>query len=126
MASGCVPVVSHIRGSTDFVVKNGVNGLLFPVDQATAPSTILRQLAVDRSLLRRLSQSAANSYDPRFTITSMCTSYAELIRTIERDPPPIRKPLPIEKWKYPSQFEGGIRRYVPEAIKRLVMRLRAT
>ena len=36
MASGCVPVVSHIFGATDMVVEDGLNGFLCRVGDATA------------------------------------------------------------------------------------------
>jgi len=120
IAAGCVPVSSRIRGCTDFVVRDGETGFLFPVGDATAATTAVRRLARDRQLLQRLSAAAIEDCRRRFDAVLVGNSWSELLQRLRHNPPPIADPLPLEQWNYPKEFRPGWRGLIPKSIKNLV------
>lgn len=79
MARGVVPVVSRLKGSTDFVIRSGVDGYL--VETGDIPDYIekLSMLAADRDLLGRMSLSAWERIGSDFSSEKMCRTYLDLL-----------------------------------------------
>jgi glycosyltransferase involved in cell wall biosynthesis len=119
LAAGCVPVCSRVRGVTDFVVRDGETGLLFPVDEPAAAAEKIRLLARDRAMLARLS-AAGRADCRRFSADSAGGTWATLLRGLAAAPPPIADPLPLDRWAYPRAFNRGWRAYVPERFKNFI------
>ncbi len=117
MASGCVPVASHLRGVTDTIVENGVNGFLFPVGNYTAAANAIARLAADRDLLERMSGAAREVVPRRFSIGQMASRYYDIINSLVTARPGISPPLDIEDWSTPAGLRPGLRTYVPLPIK---------
>jgi glycosyltransferase involved in cell wall biosynthesis len=124
-AAGCVPVCSHLRGITDWVVRNGETGFLFPIDDAPAAAEAVRGLVRDRSLLSKMSIAAREDCRRRFDAPILGETWSKLLRSLQSNPPPIADPLPLEDWKYPRGFSRGIRGWIPERIKNVVRARRA-
>jgi glycosyltransferase involved in cell wall biosynthesis len=122
MAAGCVPVCSHLRGITDWVVRDGQTGFLFPVDDAPAAAERIRRLVVDRQLLAKMSAAAREDCCGRFNATMLGESWLNLLEDLRRDPPPISDPLPLDQWSYPRGFSRGLRGWIPERFKNVVRR----
>ncbi|WP_114279064.1 glycosyltransferase [Thioalbus denitrificans] len=113
MVTGCVPVASLIRGVTDFVVEDGVTGLLFPVGSIRRAADALNRLADDRTLLDRLSSNAHSAALARFDVGQMAEQYHDVLRTLMASRHAIHSPLALESWHYPAALRPGWRRYVP-------------
>jgi glycosyltransferase involved in cell wall biosynthesis len=120
LASGCVPVCSHIRGVTDYLVRDGETGFLFPVDDVGAAATCVRRLARDRELLRRCSAAAVADMRQRFDCIAAGAVWVKLLRDLREHPPAVEPPLGLEEWNYPRQFNRGLRGYIPERLKNVV------
>ncbi len=58
MSQGCCPVVSTAGGMKE-LVRDGQDGLVFPIDDVAALEASLRRLQSDRDLVRQLGSSAA-------------------------------------------------------------------
>jgi glycosyltransferase involved in cell wall biosynthesis len=105
MAGGCVPVASRIAGVTDFVVNQGVNGLLFPVGDTKAAASCLVRLAGDRTMLQQFSARARESMAEGFSFDRQAAAFASAIQKAMETPRPLKDPLPLDKWRVP----GGLR-----------------
>jgi glycosyltransferase involved in cell wall biosynthesis len=124
MATGCVPIASHIRGVTDFVVEDGVSGILFPVGSAVAAADAIKRLAGDRVMLRRMSAAAQKSVGGRFALTTMAQAYARVIASVIEAPPPIADRLDLRHWRYPRGLRPSLRSYLPTRLKNFLRGLR--
>ena len=123
LASGCVPVASHIRNVTDFVVEPGT-GLLFPVGDIKAAAGLVRRLDGDRRLLTRMSVAARASAAERFRTDRMAAAYAGVLGRVMSHPRSIATPLPRSAWCLPAGLRPGLRSLLPTGVKnrvRLVM-----
>ena len=123
LASGCVPVASHIRNVTDFVVEPGT-GLLFPVGDIKAAAGLVRRLNGDRRLLTRMSVAARASAAERFRTDRMAAAYAGVLGRVMTHPRSIATPLPRSAWCLPAGLRPGLRSLLPTGVKnrvRLVM-----
>ena len=58
MAAGVVPVVSRIAGVTDTIVTHAQDGLLFPMGNAQAAASLIKELCEEPLCLLRLSAAA--------------------------------------------------------------------
>jgi len=123
MAAGCVPVASRIRGVTDWVVQDGETGLLFPVGDTRMAADAIRRLCQDPALLQSMAMGARRLKE-HFTIEHMALSYAQLLRDLEKQRPPVAPHLPLEEWEVPSGLRPGIRTRLPKAFKNLLRKWR--
>jgi glycosyltransferase involved in cell wall biosynthesis len=124
LAGGCVPVASHLRGVTDFVVERGRTGFLFPVGDVAAAGDILRQLGRDRHLLAQISHAARASAFARFQLSAMTASYARLIAAAIADPPAVALPLRRDDWRLPAGLRAGSRTFLPQPVKNTLRQLK--
>lgn len=117
MAAGCVPVASRIKGVTDFVVRDGENGILFDFGDVRSAASAIASLAADRDRLVELSAAAHRKIGNRFNLEAMAQSYLEVLSRVMADPPRIRDRLPMAQWDYPSGLRPGLRTYLPMGLK---------
>lgn len=118
MASGCVPVASRIKGVTDFVIRDGEDGLLFAMGDVRAAALHVRQLAAEPVKLAMLSDAARKSVAGRFELGGMANAYLEVIRGVIKSPRAIKDSLPLERWAYPAGLKPGLRTYLPNGVKK--------
>lgn len=118
MAAGCVPVASRIKGVTDFVVRDGQDGLLFDIGDTRVAAQHIARLAADRAMLGRLSAEARQNVSGRFELAAMAGNYFEVVREVAESPRKVSKPLPIEIWAFPAGLRPGLRTYLPEGVKK--------
>ncbi|BDG09641.1 glycosyltransferase family 4 protein [Anaeromyxobacter paludicola] len=121
MAAGCVPVLSRIRGVTDFMVRPGVDGELFGVGRTREAAEILRNLQTHGKELARLSDNARETARRMLDCEAMGSAYAKVVADAEARGL-ARPPLSISRWSYPRGFGPGIRSLAPEWCKHLVRR----
>ena len=89
MFYGCL-VLGLDSGGTREIIENGRNGLLFAgTDEAAAK---LRQLAPDRTLVRRLAAAAAETARERFSEEAYGTKILALYRDLLETRPPLASP----------------------------------
>jgi len=117
MAAGCVPIATALRGVTDMVVDNGLDGLLFPPGDRKAAADFVQLLDGDRLRLRRLSAAARWKIARNFTADRMAMRYAQVIGRTEANPPPLAPCLSIDDWSLPKGLRPGLRTYLPGPVK---------
>lgn len=118
MAAGCVPVASRIKGVTDFVLRDGADGLLFDMGDVRGAAQAVAALAKDRAMLTRLAASGQQRVAGRFDLSGMARDYFDVVQDVLASPREIRNPLPIETWSYPAGLRPGLRTYLPEGVKK--------
>lgn len=122
MATGCVPVASSIRGLTDYVIRRGETGALFPVGDVATAAAALRQLAAEPQTLDRLSRGAHQDFHVRFTAEAMGRGYARVIEGL-RSSAIKQAPLSLDRWHYPREFFPGLTsKLLPRSVKNLIQR----
>ena len=91
MAAGLAPVVSRLAGSTDVVVKSGVNGVLVDALDVAACGDAIFELATHPTLLAEIAQGAQETIRTRFSGDLMARDYlsmiGECIQEIRTSPP---------------------------------------
>jgi hypothetical protein len=117
MAAGCVPVASRIKGVTDFVVRDGEDGLLFDIGDVRAAAKAVAGLAADRDRLARLSLAARRNTAVRFNLAAMAGAYFDILSAVITNPPAVRLPLPMVRWAYSLRLRPGLRTYLPLGVK---------
>lgn len=116
MAAGCVPVVSRIRGVTDMIVDDGLNGFLFSIGNSEEAAGIIANIAAKPEVLQSLADAALRKVKDEFTIDKMASAYATVIAQLSVRPT-IALPLDIERWALPSGLRPGLRTFLPAPIK---------
>ena len=117
MAAGCVPVVSEIKGVTDTIVEDGLNGMLFPVGNYMAASRAIMKLDADRELLRSMSRSARETVTNHHGVQEMAERYNDVLNSLKVGRPKLAPPLDIEAWEIPRGLQPGLRTYIPLPLK---------
>lgn len=124
MASGCVPVVSRIRGVTDSVVEDGVSGLLFPVGETESAARAIRRLDADRRFWSRLSENGQEQVRARFRVERLGRDYAGLIAHLRQSPPVLAKAADLTNWRMVPGLRPGLRTFLPKAVKNFIRTIR--
>ncbi len=124
MAYGCVPVVSHIHGVTDYIVKEGETGFLFPIGKTRQCAEYIKRIFHNRKMLDRMSKNCQENVQRRFTLERTASAYAELIKALADKHPDISAPLSIENRYLPSGLKAGFRTILPARIKNFLRKWR--
>ncbi|MEK1886684.1 MAG: glycosyltransferase family 4 protein [Phyllobacterium sp.] len=117
MAAGCVPIVSHIRGVTDTIVKNGSNGFLFPVGDCQAAGRLVARLQGDRAEFASASGAARQIAEQSFTVEGMASRYYNVISRMRVKRPVLAPALDLDDWALPRGLRPGLRTYLPKPVK---------
>jgi len=117
MAAGCVPVATRIRGVTDFVVKDGQTGFLFPPGDVGAAAHLLNRLGNNRKQLIAMRQACReNSFD-RFDVREQARTVADSLARTVAEPRRVKDPLPIAQWNIMPSLRPAWWRRLPEPVK---------
>jgi glycosyltransferase involved in cell wall biosynthesis len=123
MAGSCVPVVSRIADVTDYIVKDGVSGLLFPVGDVDAAAGHIASLARDRVRLRQMAAVARQECFERFSIDRVAAEFVAVIEHAMKSEHVIPEPLPLEQWNYTAGLQTPwYRRLLPNSLKNILRR----
>jgi len=120
MAASVVPVASRIRGVTDFIVADGVTGLLCPIGNTRAFAEAIAGLARDRSRLSVMSRAARQAAEERFSLHRMGRDYHALFEKALAEPPLVSTPRPWSDFGIEGACNPGLRRYVPRRLKNFI------
>lgn len=100
MACGCVFVVSHLPGVTDYAITHGANGFLVEVGNIDGFVDAIELLSQQPDVWQRMSDAARRSAVERFSIDAMGKAYVALIEAGLRGeyslPVSRRRQLPID------------------------------
>jgi glycosyltransferase involved in cell wall biosynthesis len=77
MASGRAIIATNVGGIPE-VIEHGINGLLVEPDNHRALTEAIIQLLRDKSLAKRISESARNKLMENFTLDKMTEKYKEI------------------------------------------------
>jgi len=122
MASGLVAVASRIRGVTDFIVEDGVSGVLCRIGNTKAFAEAIAGLAADRTRLATMSAAARRTVEERFSLQRMGRDYDRVLRQALAEPLANVAPRPWSDFRIDPAFKPGWRRWVPRAVKDTIRR----
>lgn len=98
MACGCVPIVSHLPGITDYAIEDGINGRLVPVGGVVDSVDAIANIASNPGIWQQMSDAAHHSAVQRFSVEAMGETYLRLIKEGLAD----EYPLPVSRhWQLP-------------------------
>jgi len=124
MAAGCVPVASEIRGVTDWIVRDGRDGMLFPIGSSAEAARRIALLDRDRALLCSMSEASRTTVQHGYSRAAMSYRYRTLLERLQANPPSIAEPLDLADWEIPSGLRAGLRTRLPKPVKNFLRRLR--
>lgn len=123
MAAGCVPVASRLPGVTDFIIYDGITGILCPIGDPHCFAKAISRLHEDRQLLKQMGIAAVEAAQERFSQERMAADYAKVLDAIVNEP---ESPLPVRAWKEfqevvlaPTKWHD----FIPRPAKRQLRRL---
>ena len=119
MMAGCVPVAWMIRGITDYIIEDGVNGFLVPMSDCEAFAECVSHLAEDRAGLCACSKAAAEAARRRFSAEGAAQDYANLFREVMEVAPLEWAPRPWAKFRVDPAFRSW-RNFIPRSVKSTV------
>jgi len=116
MAGGCVPVASLLPGITDWIIKDGLNGLLFSVGDVKQAAAHLLDLCDDRDRLTAM-RIRAREAASRFSLERMADSYEELFREVLSQPGNIEAAEPLDECALAPGLQPAWWFRLPEPLK---------
>lgn len=119
MACGCVPIVSRIAGTTDFVVGDGVSGRLCTVGNAAEFASAILDLVSDRQLLLKMSVEASRVVQERFTLERVVKDHDAMLADVLAEPLPAFTPIPVSEIRLAELPQSRWRRWMPRGLKNL-------
>jgi glycosyltransferase involved in cell wall biosynthesis len=87
MMAGCLCMAWKIDGITDFVLENGRTGFIFKTGAYDEMADTVLRLHHDRSLLRSISEKAAEEARIRFTPDITAAAYAKVLKQVKQQDP---------------------------------------
>ena len=101
MSNGCTVVASHEIGSIPFLIKNGINGLVFESKKIDSLVGQVEKLINDRALCDDLARNAyhsmINTWNPKNAVNNFIQLAKSLISekevSIENGPCSVAKPI---------------------------------
>ena len=119
MMAGCAPVALAIDGITDYIIEHGQSGFIASRGDCKAFAEYIVQLAVDSSLLQRISNAAAARSCHHFTAQTAAERYAQLFQSVMHLPLPDYTPLPWSQFRVDPVYKKRWTSYFPSPVKRL-------
>lgn len=81
MAAGCAPVAAHLAGITDWIIKDGINGLLFSTGSSAQAAHHLINLTLNRTRLFNIRKQARET-TMQSNLDTMSVQYIRLFSRI--------------------------------------------
>ena len=123
MATGCVPVVSRLRGTLDRIVSEGESGCLASVGDAREFAEAIARLSQDTDACRRMGRAARKAVMERFTTAHMAQAYAEMLHEVAEHPGQQPAPRPLDAFSPPASMAWTWRQWIPMPVKKMVRTL---
>jgi len=116
MAGGCVPVASLLPSITDWIIEDGVSGLLFPVGDVKRAAAHLLDLWNDRNRLTAMRDHARGAAS-KFSLDRMADSYEKLFEGVLSQPGNIKSAEPLDDCKLAQGLRPAWWFRLPEPLK---------
>ncbi len=123
MATGCVPVVSRLRGTLDRIVAEGETGCLATVGDSRKFAEAIARLSRDADACRRMGRAARDAVMARFTTARMAQAYAEMLQEVAEHPGQQPAPRPLDSFTPPASMAWTWRQWIPLPVKKMVRTL---
>jgi hypothetical protein len=124
MAGGCVPVASQIKGVTDFVIRDKIDGLLFEIGNVKKAAESIDYLLNNRKKMIEFSINSRSRVKECFSLFDMSVAYFNAINKIKKNTFISADPFPVTSWSYPLGLRSGLRKFLPKNIKNFARLLR--
>lgn len=119
MACGCVPLLSRLKGITDFIVDDGTSGLLFSSNDSRAIGLAWAGLVKNRGHYEGMRRAARKKIETQFSIAQVAIDYKRLFEDIVTSPDLRAHTEPVDAFKMnDALLQGSWRRLIPSSIKR--------
>ncbi len=123
MSTGCVPVVSNLRGTLDQIVEHGRSGFLIKLGDVHGFAEAISFLAKNPEVRDQMSIQARQVVADRFTVASMAEAYATVLKQSIDNPSPLPLPRPMAQYRHPRSAAPTWRRWIPMPVKKIVRTL---
>lgn len=121
MASGCVPVVSRLKGTLDQMVDEGVHGFLRPVGDDRGFAEGITRIARDPILWKRMSEASICRARKKFDIAQEAEAYAEVFReACRRSGNRPVDPIAPETFRPYKDPVARLRSWIPQGLKKKI------
>ena len=122
MAAGVVPIVSRIRGVTDWIVNDGYTGYVCPIGSNMSFTKAIIDLYQNPKKLSQMSRFATKTAKDRFNLEKMGESYDTLFSKVllEKDIGTICKSW--DNFEIPIAFLPNWHRFIPSSAKKIFRR----
>jgi glycosyltransferase involved in cell wall biosynthesis len=120
MSLGVVPVVSQIPGSTDYVVRNGIEGFLCVRGAPESFATKLAELANNPSLLDRMSKASIKRITKEFSVDSFADRILKHIIAVNEEGIVRTTPRPMKSLTYKTARQQGCEGLYSSTAKQVV------
>lgn len=125
MAAGCVPIGTLVEGTTDFIVKHGQCGMLFPRENLANEGARAVASLADPLVWTRLSHAARERAEHALSAERMGAAWGELLNSMATARPGIEPPLSLDQWDMHRALRpSAAGRFLPEGVKRVLRKLR--
>lgn len=123
MAGGCVPVASRLPGITDWIVRDGVDGMLFPIGDTRRAAKHLWELLTNRPVLTEFRIRAREAVK-RYRLDRMTDQYYQLFCDLQSAPHQIREAENLSKCQLADGLKPAWWYRLPDPIKNQLRILR--
>ena len=113
MGAGSVPIVSGIRGVTDWIVEDGKTGFVCGIEKPNEFAEKVILLAKDRQRLAEMSQASLDISQKRFSLERMGEDYDRLFTEVKKSGPCPLPPRPWSSFRECRAFEPAPQRWLP-------------
>ena len=120
MATGCVPIASHIAGVTDTIITHRVDGFLCPIGDTEKFAQKIATLATDPQKLAQMSQAARQKVENGFNLERMVTDYDQVFTEAMVMPPVSFSPHSLNRVVLPKELQPTWRTKIPQPIKNTI------
>ena len=117
MSLGVVPIVSQIPGSTDYVVREGVEGFLCLRGKPESFATKLAYLANNSSLLHRMSEASIKRINDQFSVQGFADRILMHIMAVYEEGIIRTTPRPIRSLTYKTARQQGCEGFFKSSTK---------
>lgn len=122
MATGCIPVVSNIKGVTDQVISDKNNGFLFPVGNMKSAAEKIKFAHENPRIIKQIKNNIPKDLN-EYSVKNVTEQYLNIIEMVFKNGWEM-KTLCLENWKPESEIINNLRASIPESFKNLVRKYR--
>jgi glycosyltransferase involved in cell wall biosynthesis len=121
LMAGCIPVASRLPGVTDFIVQDGVTGMLCGIGDEASFANAISVLTANPERAQAIRLAARAEARERFSNEKLTIAYASLLRRWAESAPPIFEPRPWSAFNPPSDLRPSPVRNWLRSVKRRIV-----